>query len=225
MNISPKYNRTLHLPWSEGATNDDKIASSVDYLLNIPIVITEKMDGSNVSLEYDGCFARTHSGPPTHPSFDGLKALHASIKHKIPKYFQLFGEWCYARHSIEYSELPAYFMMFGIRKLDASFGENNYWISWKNVESFAEELGITTVPVLFKGEVSSATKLQNIVESLMKEPSACGGLREGVVVRAAKQFNDNEFSSHVLKCVRKDHVNTSIHWSHNKIIQNKLKLK
>jgi hypothetical protein len=45
------------------------------------------MDGSNASLEYDGCFAITHSGSSTYPSFDGLKALHASIKHKIPKYF------------------------------------------------------------------------------------------------------------------------------------------
>jgi hypothetical protein len=58
-------------------------------------------------------------------------------------------------------------MMFGIRKLDASCGENNYWISWKNDQSFADELGIIMVHIPFKGEVSSTTKLQHIVESLM----------------------------------------------------------
>jgi hypothetical protein len=108
---SPKYNRTYHVTWSAGATNDDKIADSVQSLINIPIVITEKMDGSNTSLERNGCFVRTHSGSPTHISFDGLKALHATIKFKIPDNIQIFGEWCYAKHSIEYSELPGYFFV------------------------------------------------------------------------------------------------------------------
>src|SRR5574338_1632221 len=142
---SPKYNRTFHLPWSPGATNDDKIASSVEYLLKTPIVITEKMDGSNTSLEFEGCFARTHSGPPSHPSFDGLKALHAQIKHDIPSNFQLFGEWCYARHSIEYSALPDYFLLFNIRDT-----EYNIWSSWEEVEEWSHEIGVPTVPVLFE---------------------------------------------------------------------------
>jgi hypothetical protein len=59
------------------------------------------MDGSNTSLESDGCFARTHSAPPTHASFDGLKALHASVKFKIPKDIQLFGEWLFALNFIQ----------------------------------------------------------------------------------------------------------------------------
>ncbi len=109
---SPKYNRTFHLPWSPGATNDDKIATSVTNLLNTEIIITEKLDGSNTSLESDGCFARTHSGPPNHPSFDGLKALHAEVGFQIPSGMQLFGEWCFAKHSISYEELPGYFFAF-----------------------------------------------------------------------------------------------------------------
>lgn len=108
---SPKYNRTFHVPWSPGATSDDKIASSTDSLLNKLIVITEKMDGSNTSLEREGCFARTHASAPTHPSFDALKALHAVCKWQIPENIQLFGEWCFAVHSIEYIELPHYFFI------------------------------------------------------------------------------------------------------------------
>ena len=46
---SPKYNRTYHFPWSQGATNDDKIATDMSRLIGNPIVITEKMDGSNTS--------------------------------------------------------------------------------------------------------------------------------------------------------------------------------
>ena len=113
-----KYPRTLHLPWSKGTTNDDKIATSINSLLNVPIVISEKLDGSNASLEANGCFARTHAGAPTHASFDGLKALHATVKRNIPKGIQIFGEWCYALHSIAYTALPGYFLLFNVRDLN-----------------------------------------------------------------------------------------------------------
>ncbi len=214
---SPKYNRTFHFPWSPGATNDDKIAASVSGLVKVPIVITEKMDGSNTSLETAGCFARTHSGPPSHASFDGLKALHASIKYKIPEGIQLFGEWCFARHSINYNELPGYFMLFNVRALDA-----NAWYSWDMVELWASEIEVPTVPVLFKGSVSSEKELQELVESFMNQSSACGGIREGVVVRVQGEFSDDSFSNCVMKCVRANHVQTTEHWKEQEIIKNKL---
>jgi hypothetical protein len=215
---SPKYNRTMHLPWSPGGTSDDKRATSVEGLIRVPIVITEKMDGSNTSLEAEGCFARTHSGPPTHASFDGLKALHASLKRNINKGLQLFGEWCYAKHSIEYSELPGYFLLFSMRDL-----EYDEWCAWQDVEVWASLLDIPTVPVLFKGTVSSERELRELTQSLMIEPSACGGIREGVVVRIATSFADSEFPSCVMKCVRANHVQTDEHWKDQEIIRNKLK--
>ncbi len=216
---SPKYNRTFHLPWSPGATNDDKIAASVSSLISIPIVITEKLDGSNTSLEYDGCFARTHSGPPAHASFDGLKALHASIRYKIPCSYQMFGEWCYAKHSIEYSALLGYFMMFNVRHLSPTIP---VWLSWEEVEMWAEDLEVPTVPVLFNGVIHSEKELRELVNSFMNQPSLCGGIREGVVVRKADSFTDDEFSQCVMKCVRANHVQTSEHWKDQEIIKNKL---
>lgn len=219
---SPKYNRTFHLPWSEGSTSDDKRALSVESLLNIPLVITEKMDGSNTSLEREGCFARTHSGPPTHASFDGLKALHATIKHFLPKGIQHFGEWCYALHSIAYDSLPGYFLMFGIR--DAYVESDCYWFSWDDVENTALSFGLSTVPVLWRGQVSSEKELKNLTESLACQSSVCGPIREGVVVRIAAQFKDEDFSKFVMKWVRKNHVQTSDHWKDQVIVKNKLKL-
>lgn len=219
---SPKYNRTFHFPFSPGATNDDKIATSMEGLLVDPIVITEKMDGSNTSLEFDGCFARTHSGPPSHASFDELKALHATIKYKIPQNMQLFGEWCYAHHSIAYEQLPGYFMLFNVREIFNNFLEAG-WASWEEVEMWAEEIGVPTVPALFKGVVNSEKELQELVESLMIQPSLCGGIREGVVVRTQGFFLDGDFSDYVMKCVRANHVQTTEHWKDQEIIKNKLK--
>jgi hypothetical protein len=223
---SPKYNRTFHIPWSPGGTSDDKRAASVDSLIDVPVVITEKMDGSNTSLEADGCFSRTHSGAPTHVSFDGLKALHATVKYKIPERLQLFGEWCFAKHSIQYQELPGYFLLFNIRDIDekrmARYGEP-MWFGWDEVELWAEEIGVPTVPVLYKGMVKSEKELKELTESLMIQPSLCGGIREGVVVRIASGFADDEFSTSVMKCVRANHVQTTEHWKDQEIIRNKLK--
>lgn len=214
---TPKYNRTYHFSWSEGATNDDKIATDISNLIGNPIVITEKMDGSNASLELNGCFARTHSGPPTHLSFDGLKALHASLKFKIPEGIQIFGEWCFALHSIKYENLPNYFLVFNVRDLN-----HNEWLSWEEVELWAEEISVPTVPVLFKGIVSSEKELKEIIQSLMIEPSLCGDIREGVVVRVQDAFDDKIFSSCVMKCVRANHVQTTEHWKLQEIVKNKL---
>lgn len=40
-----RYPRTYHLPWSPGATNDDKILKSVDQFIGVPLALTEKLDG------------------------------------------------------------------------------------------------------------------------------------------------------------------------------------
>lgn len=220
---SKKYNRTFHLPWSPGATDDDKIATDVSGLLNVPIVITEKMDGSNTSLEHDGCYARTHAGPPAHASFNGLKALHSSVKYIIEPGTQIFGEWCYALHSIAYSELPSYFMIFGVRYLNES-GIKHRWGSWTDVNMWAGDLGVSTVPELYTGIVSSEKELKELTNSFMNQPSVCGGIREGVVVRVAASFEDEAFPKSVLKCVRANHVNpNNDHWLHQQIVKNKLK--
>lgn len=220
--MSPKYPRTFHLPWSPGASKDDRIASNLDHLIGRPIVISEKCDGSNTSLEANGCFARTHSGAPTHASFDGLKALHASVKYIIEPNVQLFGEWCYALHSIAYTELPSYFMLFGVRYLNSE--GNHRWGSWNDVNMWAGDIGVSTVPELYTGTISSEKELEQLINSFMNQPSACGGIREGVVVRVATGFEDNDFSKCIFKYVRANHVQTSEHWKDQEIIKNKLKI-
>lgn len=215
--LSKKYNRTLHLPFSPGGSSDDKIAKDVTSLLRRKVIITEKVDGSNVCLEYENCFARTHSGPPTHSSFDGFKALHASVKTLIPDEYQLFGEWCFALHSIPYDKLPSYFLMFGIRDVNQGI-----WESWNNVNLWALEINTPTVPELWSGFIKTESELQKIVEDLAKEPSKLGTVREGVVIRIAESFLDEDFSKCVMKWVRKDHVQTSDHWKDQEIVRNQL---
>jgi len=41
------------------------------------------------------------------------------------------------------------------------------------------------------------------------------GNREGIVVRNAGEFSNEDFGSNVMKWVRKGHVTTDTHWSRN----------
>jgi hypothetical protein len=211
-----KYPRTFHLPWSPGGTSDDKILSSVDSFLRKHLIISEKIDGSNVCMQRNICFARSHASQPDHPSFDAFKALHASIKNYIPEDMQIFGEWVYALHSIAYDKLPQYFLMFGIRV------NSNEWLSWNGTKSWADKLGLVTVPELASTVVNTASDLQKMVESFASGPSVYGPEREGVVIRIKDGFDDKNFSSNVAKWVRVNHVQTTEHWKHKEIIKNKL---
>lgn len=213
---SPKYNRTPHLPWSPGGTNDDKRIDRLDNLLYVPLIFTEKMDGSNVCLESNSVYARSHSGPPSHPSFDALKALHSQIRHLIPVGVQVFGEWLYAEHSIHYTNLPHYLLLFSVR---TSVGKTHG--SWAEVEEMAERLGVPTVPVLMRSSSTTPKFLQVLTDECLHKPIVHGG-REGIVVRTRHGFPDDEFHLSVAKWVRKDHVTTDDHWKHKDVVKNEL---
>lgn len=215
--MSRKYNRTQHLPFSPGKGNDDKVAKDVSSLLGITIVITEKCDGSNASLESEGVFARTHAHTPTHPSFDMLKGLHARIKYDLKLGHQYFGENLFAVHSIKYDALPDYFLLFAIRFDDL-------WAPWEEVCLEARRLEISTVPLLWAGVAKSAKELEKITTELAAMPSECGGEREGVVVRVASGFADEDFPRCVMKYVRAGHIEAGDdHWKHKEVVKNGLR--
>lgn len=204
-----KYNRTYHLPWSPGTTSDDRISNSVESLLGTEIVITEKLDGENTGMTDEGVYARSHATFTTSPWSREVRQLH---KIKVEDYLGedifLFGENMEGIHSIEYTNLTSYFYIFGVR-------DNEIWIPWEQVEEYSYVLEIPTVPVLFKGIVNTAKELQQIVEDLVSKPSELGGQREGIVVRTAGMFHNDDFADNVMKWVRKGHVSTDVHWTRN----------
>ncbi len=211
-----KYPRSYHLYFSPGATSDDRIAISTDSLINTEIIITEKMDGSNTAIMNKGVYGRSH-GDYTQNAWDRpMWDLWNLIKRDIDDGLYLFGENMYGIHSIEYTKLKSYFYLFGIRSDDV-------WLSWSTIEEYSYLLNIPTVPVLFKGIVKSDSELRKLVEDLSNQPSALGGLREGIVVRNANEFHNDNFSTNLMKWVRKDHVTTTIHWTRDwkkaKIVQ------
>jgi hypothetical protein len=201
-----KYERTYHLPFSKGATSDDRISDSVDSLLNIDIIITEKLDGSNTGMTKYGVYGRSHSDFTKNPWDIKSWEIWNRINNDIDDGVYIFGEGMYGVHSIEYSNLDSYFYIFGIR-------DGNIWITWDEVEEYSYLLDIPTVPVLFRGKVKTEVELRGLVEKLASQPSNLGGEREGVVVRNASLFHNDDFADNVMKWVRKNHVQTDQHWT------------
>ena len=196
-----KYNRTYHLPWSPGSTNDDRISDSVDSLLGKEIVITEKLDGENCGMTNDGVYARSHAAFTTSQWSREVRQLHSiKVKGQLEDDVFIFGENMEGIHSIEYSGLKSYFYMFGVR-------DNNIWIPWKGVEEYSYLLDIPTVPVLFKGIVNTEKELKELTEKLTSQPSELGGQREGIVVRNTDMFHNDDFAENVMKNKRQYTIN------------------
>ncbi len=213
-----KYPRTFHLPWSPGKTRDDRVLDDLGGLLGLEIIITEKLDGSNVAYSRESIFARSHSGPPTHPSFDIAKSTHAQIRHLIPEIATVFVEYCRAVHSIEYGGLPGYSHVIGVI-------QHADWWCWDATCELASKLNLPTVPVLHRGVLKDKRDLELLTNLLGHSPSVYGGVREGVVVRSetgGDLFGEDE-PGRTAKWVRAEHVQTDEHWMHQKFKSQRLR--
>jgi hypothetical protein len=208
-----KYPRTFHLPWSPGATADDRVMDDPDVAFGgFEIVLTEKVDGECSTLYRDYLHARSLDYAP-HPSRDRLRALHATIAHDIPEGWRLCGENVYAVHSIAYDKLPAHFLLFSV------WNDRNECLSWDETVTWAQLLGLYTVPVIARGIWNEdLVRLSDGVTT-----SALGGDREGYVVRLAGSFHYRAFRRSVAKYVRKDHVTTDDHWKAREVVPNRLR--
>lgn len=206
-----KYPRTFHLPWSESLTSDDRKLESMEIFEGQEIVVTEKMDGENSTIYWDGYFhARSISGK-AHPSQSYLKSSMQKWCYDLPQNWRVCGENLYACHSIEYQKLPSYFMVFSI------WDERNECLSWKDTCDWAELLGLTVVPTLYEGIYNEA-----LLRSLPLDKSR----QEGYVLRLRRRFSYAEFRHSVAKFVRENHVQDTVHnwrlnWNPNNI--NKLR--
>jgi hypothetical protein len=199
-----KYPRTFHLPFSKGTTSDDKKLSSIDHFIGKEIIITEKRDGENSTLMRDYIYARSIDSID-HPSRHKLKALWGSIRFDIPENWRICGENLYAKHSIHYTKLKSYFEVFSI------WNEKNECLSWDETEEWCKLLGLTIVPVLWKGIFN---------EDFLRNYDINTEIQEGYVIRIINSFKYEDFNTSVAKWVRKNHVQTNNHWMYEKIIPN-----
>jgi hypothetical protein len=204
-----KYPRSFHLPFSPGATNDDRILENVKHFEGKEVVVTVKMDGENSSLYRDGTHARSVSGT-SHPSRDWLRGFHATFAHEIPASYRICGENLFAVHSIKYKYLSSWFQVFSIWNGDTC-------LSWPDTVDYCRLLGLETVPVLYEG-VWDEKHIRSLASA-----SHGGDPMEGYVVRTKHSFLVENFGTNLAKYVRPNHVQTDQHWKSKPIEVNRLK--
>lgn len=202
-----KYPRTLHLPWSPGVADDDRVLNSLSQFEGREVVVLEKMDGENTTLYRDHIHARSLESAH-HPSRTQVKRIHAAIAHDIPGGWRICGENMQARHSIGYADLPAYFLVFSI------WNDQNRALSWDETLEWCRLLGLSPVPELYRGPWDA---------DWMRALEIDTEVMEGYVVRLADGFAFEAFQDSVAKWVRAGHVQTDDHWLHGEMVENSVR--
>ncbi|WON72914.1 RNA ligase family protein [Nitrosospira sp. Is2] len=213
-----------HLTWlGAGVPRDDKVLSPIEAaaLLVGNVVVEEKLDGANLglSLAPDGSIRAQNRGQyfvePHVGQFSRLRAWSeqhsAALLTVLKPGLILFGEWCAARHSLDYPALPDWFLLFDV--FDRSAGR--FWsTSRRNV--LAREAGLATVPQVLQGKtnVSSLKQLVATTHSRYRN-----GALEGVVIRRESA----EWCEARAKLVRPDFTQAiDAHWRKQRIEWNRI---
>jgi len=218
-----KFPTTPHLVTLGGVDiRSDKVMSDVEReaFLQHDLVVEEKVDGSNIGISFsvEGSLKVQNRGDylqlPASGQWKKLDEwlhLHAErlFDHLIDQYI-LFGEWCYAKHSIFYNQLPDWFLGFDI--YDKIIGR---FLSTIRRDRFLESMNIAGVPVIAHGRFRLADLKDLLSQSKLGDQPA-----EGLYLR----IDHGEWLEQRAKLVRPQFIQTlEEHWSRYSITPNRLR--
>lgn len=218
-----RFPHTPHLAWlGPGQPRDDKLLdpAQVDDLLSTEVVVEEKLDGANLgfSVSEDGELCAQNRGSwltaeTSHPQFKPLWSWLAPRKHALidalwPNLL-LFGEWCYALHSVPYDQLPDWFVAFDVY----DHSEGRFW-STERRDTLLKTLGLNAAPRLAAGRHTVASLV-----ALLERSHVGSAPMEGLVVRR----NERLVTVARAKLVRAEFTQAiDTHWSRGKLTPNQL---
>lgn len=218
-----RFPHTPHLTWlGPGQPRDDKVLSPAEAreLLSGEVTVEEKVDGANVgfSIDEDGVLRVQNRGSflergRCHPQFKTLfgwlDPRRAAIEDALFPDLMLFGEWCYAVHSVTYTRLPDWFLAFDV--YDRATGQ--FW-SVEKRDALVEQLGLVTVPRLERGRFG-----QKDLEGLLVQSRLSDAPAEGLYVRR----DDGDYLLARAKLVRAEFTQAiEEHWSRGPLRANAL---
>ncbi len=165
-----KYPRTPHLEGSRLQPGDEDLSqvSFVD-VRGKHLVLEEKVDGANcaISFDTDGSLllqSRGHylTGGAREVHFNLFKqwaTVHTDAFYRVlGKRYIMYGEWLYAKHSMFYDALPAYFMEF-----DIFDREKGVFLDTPSRRVLTDEMPISPVLVLDEGRYNSIEEITRFI--------------------------------------------------------------
>ena len=219
-----KFPRTPHLWWPlDRAPKDDRVldSASVREFLSGEIIVEEKIDGANLGLSLDehgeirvqnrGSWVDRRAHSQFHPMWAWISQRRAVLTDALQSNRILFGEWCFAVHSVQYNRLPDWFLGFDI--YDPGCGK--FW-STQRRDELLKLTGVCEVPRILAGR----TTLADLQDLLQSEQSRVGkGPVEGLYVRR----EGPEWLEARAKLVRPEFLLAiEEHWSSRPLERNKL---
>ena len=217
-----KFPSTPHLAVLPGVTvREDKVLNIQEQyaFLSHTLTVEEKIDGANLGLSFDqngNIRAQNRGGYIPFPYAGQWKKLDAWLSSHLDLFFEvladryiLFGEWCYAKHSVIYTKLPDWFLGFDI------FDRNTRkFLSTEKRNSVFASLGIIAVPFLGTGTFSVDDLVEMLATSKFGDNPA-----EGLYLR----YDKGTWLQERCKLVRASFVQSvHKHWSRSTIIPNRL---
>lgn len=209
-----RFPHTPHLAWlGPGQPRDDKVLTPADAteFLTAEVIAEEKVDGANVgfSLSDDGTLlvqnrgtylTADHCHAQFQPLFRWLRGKEDAIAEALFPDLMLFGEWCYAVHSVRYGKLPDLFLAFDI--FDRS---RSQFRSVDRRNRLVADLGLRVVPEVARGHFSL-----HALKALLGPSQLTHGPAEGIYVRR----ESGDFLTARAKLVRPEFVQAiEEHWS------------
>jgi ATP-dependent RNA circularization protein (DNA/RNA ligase family) len=183
-----RFPRTPHLALLRGNEHirDDKVLTPDEraQMLSGEVIVEEKLDGANVGLSVDGggrLRARNRGSfiDPAHhhgqfrPLFRWIQEHRDALVEALSPHLVLFGEWCYAVHSIRYDTLPDWFLAF-----DVYDTQNEQFWSVNRRDALLANTSLARVPLVARGHFD----LKALV-SLLGRSKYSTAQAEGIYVR------------------------------------------
>lgn len=218
-----KFPTTPHLLWmGRAAARGDKVLSPAEAIsfLAHPVIVEEKVDGANLGISFDaqgnlraqnrGNFLEPGAPGQFAPIWPWLARRETPLFDALEDRYTLFGEWCYARHSIHYTRLPDFFLAFDI--LDR---REQKFLSSGRRDAILLDLELIAVPKVGEG-VFRLSELPDLIG-----PSGLyDGPMEGIYLR---QESPTWLSGRA-KIVRPEFVQQiGEHWSKQPLVPNTLR--
>lgn len=193
--------------------------SERDEFLRHELTLEEKVDGANLGLSFDadGNIRAQNRGAYVHLPGSGQwkklgewLALHADtlFGHLSDRYI-LFGEWCYAQHSIFYDRLPDWFLAF-----DMYNREERRFLASARRDRLVDEMRISRVPCIARGRFTYPEIQKLLLQSKLADQPA-----EGIYLR----IEHDDWLERRAKLVRPAFIQAvERHWSRSSIRPNRL---
>lgn len=219
-----RFPHTPHLMWlGDGPVRGDKVLTpaEADEFLAHEVTVEEKVDGANVGLSIgpDGQVRAQNRGsvlergachPQFAPLFRWLDERRVQLLDVLVPETILFGEWCYATHSVTYTKLPDWFLAFDVYDQRAAA----FW-SMSRRDAHIEALGLARVPHVHRGRLT-----RRELPALLGDSQLTDGPAEGVYLKWSEGGDPRSRA----KVVRPAFVQEIVeHWSARRLQPNRLR--